>query len=102
VAEAARAGGVGRIAFLSYVGAVADSDNAYLSVKGEAEEVLTASGIPTAVLRCLHIYGPPEHPGPTAGAFIAAGPKAVVVPAAASSGSPRSTSATWPRPWSER
>jgi NADH dehydrogenase len=80
VSEAARAGGVGRIAFLSYVGAAKDSPNAYLSAKGEAETALNASGIPTTIFRCLHIYGPPEHPGPTAGAFIARGSRAIIVP----------------------
>jgi NADH dehydrogenase len=79
-AEAARVGGVGRIAFLSYVGAEADSANAYLRAKHEAEALLAASGVPTTVFRCLHIYGPPEHPGPTAGAFIARGPRKVIVP----------------------
>ena len=79
-AEAARAGGVGRIAFLSYVGAAADSTNAYLRAKHEAEVVLLATDVPTTIFRCLHIYGPPEHPGPTAGAFIATGRRAVIVP----------------------
>ena len=79
-AEAARAGGVGRIAFLSYVGAATDSPNAYLRAKAEAEALLVDSGVPTTIFRCLHIFGPPERPGPTAGAFIATGRRAVIVP----------------------
>lgn len=79
-AAAARAGGGRRIAFLSYIGAATDSPNAYLRAKGEAEELLLASGVPVTIFRCLHIYGPPEHPGPTAGAFIATGPRKVIVP----------------------
>ena len=79
-AEAARAGGVERIAFLSYVGAAADSANGYLRSKYEAEELLAAAGIPLTIFRCVHIFGPPEHPGPTAGAFIATGRRAVIVP----------------------
>jgi nucleoside-diphosphate-sugar epimerase len=36
--------------------------------------------VPTTILRCLHIYGPPERPGPTAGAFQAKGGRALIVP----------------------
>jgi NADH dehydrogenase len=79
-AAAARAGEVERIAFLSYVGAAADSANAYLRSKYEAEELLGASGVPLTILRCVHIFGLPERPGPTAGAFIATGRRAVIVP----------------------
>src|SRR5262249_34815854 len=70
VAAAARQSHVGRLVFLSYVGADAGSSNAYLRSKALAERLLLESGIPTTVFRCLHIYGPPDSPGPTAGAFI--------------------------------
>lgn len=80
VAEAARRGGASRIVFLSYVGADPASPNAYLRSKAEAEELLTGSGVPTTIFRCLHIYGPPDAPGPTAGAFLAEGNRAVAVP----------------------
>ncbi len=73
-------GGTKRIAFLSYVGAAADSGNAYLRSKFEAEQLLLGAGVPVAIFRCLHIFGPPGHPGPTAGAFIATGDRAVIVP----------------------
>jgi NADH dehydrogenase len=79
-ADAAQAGGAGRLAFLSYVGAATDSPNAYLRAKGEAEELLLAAGVPVTIFRCVHIFGPPERPGPTAGAFIATGRRAVIVP----------------------
>jgi len=29
------------------------------------------AGVPVTVFRCVHIFGPPEHPGPTAPPFIA-------------------------------
>ena len=38
------------------------------------------SGVPTTVFRCLHIFGPPGHPGPTAGAFLAKGERSITVP----------------------
>jgi uncharacterized protein YbjT (DUF2867 family) len=71
VAEAATAGTCSRIVFLSYVGASAGSPNEYLRAKAAAEELLVGSGVPTTIFRCLHVYGPPGHPGPTAEAFIA-------------------------------
>lgn len=70
VAAAARDSGVERIVFLSYVGASPDSPNAYLRSKARAEDILLDSGIPTTIFRCLHIFGPPDVPGPTAAAFL--------------------------------
>jgi nucleoside-diphosphate-sugar epimerase len=80
VAAAARQSHVGRLVFLSYVGADAGSSNAYLRSKALAEGLLLESGIPTTVFRYLHIYGPPDSPGPTAGAFIGQGRRPVTVP----------------------
>ena len=80
VADAARDSGVRRLVFLSYVGADTGSSNAYLRSKAQAERLLLDSGIPTTVFRCLHIYGPPDSPGPTAGAFIARDGRPVTVP----------------------
>jgi NAD(P)H dehydrogenase (quinone) len=80
VAAAARASGLGRIVFLSYVGADPASTNAYLRSKAEAEALLVESGVPTTIFRCLHIFGPPPSPGPTAGAFLAKGGGSVPVP----------------------
>lgn len=79
VASAAAQGSPRRIVFLSYVGAAPDSANAYLRSKAEAERLLLDCGVPTTIFRCLHIYGPPAHPGPTAGAFLAEGSRAVNV-----------------------
>ena len=67
VVAAARESDVRRLVFLSYVGADVASPNAYLRSKALAEGLLVESGIPTTVFRCLHIYGPPESPGRTAG-----------------------------------
>lgn len=80
VATAADEAGVDRIVFLSYVGADPSSSNAYLRSKAKAEAVLKASGTPATIFRCLHIYGPPDHPGPTAEAFVAKGNGRVTVP----------------------
>jgi uncharacterized protein YbjT (DUF2867 family) len=80
VAAAAREAGVRRVVFLSYVGAAEGSANDYLRTKAEAERVLLDSGVPTTVFRCLHIYGPPAHPGPTADAFLAKERHSVAVP----------------------
>jgi NAD(P)H dehydrogenase (quinone) len=80
VATGVRGSDVKRIVFLSYVGAAADSENAYLRAKARAEQALLDSGVQTTIFRCLHIYGSPERPGPTAEAFLARGRRAVVVP----------------------
>jgi NADH dehydrogenase len=80
VAAAARESGSGRIVFLSYVGADPASPNAYLRSKAEAEHLLAGSGVSTTTFRCLHIYGPPAAPGPTAAAFLAKGRRPVPVP----------------------
>jgi uncharacterized protein YbjT (DUF2867 family) len=80
VAEAAWEADVRRIAFLSYVGADPSSENEYLRSKGEAERILAATGVPTTIFRCVHIFGPPRHPGPTAAALIELGRGPVRVP----------------------
>jgi NADH dehydrogenase len=80
VAGAVRGGDVQRIVFLSYVGADPASSNAYLRSKGRAEQILQGTGAPVTIFRCVHIYGPPDRPGPTAGAFIAKGRGPVSVP----------------------
>jgi NADH dehydrogenase len=80
VAEAAAAGRASRIVFLSYVGADARSSNAYLRAKAAAEELLVGSGVPTTIFRCLHVFGPPDRPGPTVEAFLAKKGRAVPVP----------------------
>ena len=80
VAAAVRSAGVGRVVFLSYVGADPASANAYLRTKGLAERALHEAGVPVTVFRCVHIFGPPEHPGPTATPFIAGPRGRVTVP----------------------
>jgi NADH dehydrogenase len=80
VAGAVRGASVQRIVFLSYLGADPASTNAYLRSKGRAEEVLHGTGVPVTIFRCVHIYGPPDRPGPTAGAFIAKSRGPVSVP----------------------
>lgn len=70
---------VERVVFLSYVGADPSSPNAYLRTKGEAEELLRASGREVVVLRATFVCGPPDDPGPTATAFIAHDGKPVTV-----------------------
>jgi uncharacterized protein YbjT (DUF2867 family) len=80
VPGAVRGGDVQRIVFLSYLGADSADPNAYLRSKGRAERILHGTGVPVTIFRCVHIYGPPDRPGPTAGAFLAKGRGPVSVP----------------------
>lgn len=68
-----------RVVFLSFLTARADSSNAYLRYKAEAEAALRASGVPAVIFRCDHIYGPPSEPGPTAAAFLARSGRVVLL-----------------------
>lgn len=70
---------VKRVVFLSYVGADATSHNDYVRAKGQAEDLFYRCGKNVVVLRCTHIYGPPEEPGPTVSAMLVQGGKAVTV-----------------------
>ena len=79
VAQAVRGTDVRRIVYLSYVGANPRSRNRYLAAKGEAEEVLRGTGCDLVVLRCTHIVGPPENPGPFASALLQRGGRPVLV-----------------------
>lgn len=54
-----------RMVFLSYVGADPNSNNEYLRTKGQAEELIAASGIPFVILRSTFIYGHPNDIGPS-------------------------------------
>lgn len=80
VAEAVAGSGVERIVFLSYAGADPASPNEYLSAKGRAERILLDTGVPVTIFRCVHIFGPPDRPGPTAAAFIEPGRGPVRMP----------------------
>jgi nucleoside-diphosphate-sugar epimerase len=42
-------------------------------------QALHDSGIPTTILRCHHIYGPSEEPGPTARSFLASNGRSVTI-----------------------
>ena len=70
---------VRRVVFLSFPGANLASSNTFLRTKGEAESMLAGTGVPTTVLRCDHIIGPPSEPGQTATAFLTRGDHAVAV-----------------------
>ena len=70
---------VKRVVFLSYVGADPSAGNEYLRAKGQAEDLLYRSSRNVVILRCSHIYGPPEDPGPTVSALQARRRKAVNV-----------------------
>jgi uncharacterized protein YbjT (DUF2867 family) len=50
--------GVRRFLFLSVPGAHPGADRPYLRSKGEAEELVTASGLEHAIVRATHVYGP--------------------------------------------
>lgn len=60
-----------RIVFLSHIGADPSSRNDLLRTKGEAEDLLRASGCDAVILRSALIYGPPDDPGPSALRFVA-------------------------------
>ncbi|MEE2899955.1 MAG: NAD(P)H-binding protein, partial [Gemmatimonadota bacterium] len=57
VAGAARAAGVQHIVLVSVIGANSDSPNRYLRSKGEAERVVTESGLSATVLRTTILLG---------------------------------------------
>ena len=69
--EAVRGSTVCRLVFLSFVSADPSSTNAYLRYKGEAEKLLEGCGVPAVVIKCNHVIGPPDDPGPTARSFLA-------------------------------
>ena len=56
--EAARRAGVKRFLFLSYPGASPEASNAYLRLKGLAEDAVLASGLEHVIIRATHTYGP--------------------------------------------
>jgi uncharacterized protein YbjT (DUF2867 family) len=58
VLEAASRAGVRRVLYLSYPGASPQAANAFLRSKGEAEELIQASGLEHVVVRTTHVYGP--------------------------------------------
>ncbi len=76
---AARAAGVRRIVFLSYVGADPAARNAYLRTKGEAEELLRDSGLEVVLLRSAFVFGDRDDPGPSIAAFVQTDGKPVLV-----------------------
>ena len=80
VARSLARGAARRVAFLSYVGASADSDNEYLRTKAQAEQILAGTGRELVVFRSTHVVGPFHEPGPTAQAFLARGDRPVLVP----------------------
>jgi len=56
---------VQRTVFLSYVGADPNSNNEYLRTKGQAEQLIQQSGVPSVVFRSTFIYGDPDDIGPS-------------------------------------
>lgn len=58
VASAARQAGVEHIVFVSVIGADIDSPNGYFSSKGEAEKIITESGISATIIRTPILLGP--------------------------------------------
>jgi uncharacterized protein YbjT (DUF2867 family) len=70
---------VQRVVFLSFATADLRSPNPYLRAKAAAETALRDSGIPATILRCHHIYGPPEEPGPMARSFLTGNGRSVTI-----------------------
>jgi len=79
VADAVAGSSVQRIVDLSYVDADPGSGNAYRRAKGEAEQVLAATGVELLTLRAPWIFGPPPDPGPSFAPFLAHDGKPVTV-----------------------
>lgn len=77
--EALAGSAVTRVLLLSYVGADAASDNAYLRTKGEAERLVLGCGREGVVVRSTFIFGPPDDPGPSAAPFISHGHAVAVI-----------------------
>lgn len=60
VAESARGGRASRIIYPSYPHASSDAKNYYLRYKGQAEELLSGTGIPVVIFRCPVILDGPD------------------------------------------
>ncbi len=58
VVAAAQAGGVGHVIFISALGAAAGSANGYFRSKGEAEDIVLASGLKGTIIRTPMLLGP--------------------------------------------
>ncbi|MCC5885990.1 MAG: NAD(P)H-binding protein [Gammaproteobacteria bacterium] len=58
VVAAAKAAGAGQVIFISALGAASGSANPYLRSKGEAEDLVRASGLPGTILRTPMLLGP--------------------------------------------
>lgn len=61
VIAAARSARIGRLIFLSHLGAEPSSAYTLLRVKGQAEALIRNSGIAYTILRCGLIFGPDDH-----------------------------------------
>lgn len=68
-----------RLVFLSYVGADAQSNNAYLRAKGEAEQLIRESHIPAVIFRSTLIYGTGDDIGPSFAAYRSGRGRAITV-----------------------
>ncbi len=60
VIAAARAARIGRIFFLSHLGAEPSSAYRLLRVKGRVEELIRRSGLPFTIMRCGVLFGPED------------------------------------------
>lgn len=68
-----------RLVFLSYVGADAQSNNAYLRAKGEAEQLIRQSHVPAVILRSTLIYGTGDDIGPSFATYRSGRGRAITV-----------------------
>jgi NADH dehydrogenase len=57
IAEAARRSGLEHIVLVSVIGADSDSPNRYLRSKGDAERLVTGSGVPSTIIRTPILLG---------------------------------------------
>jgi NADH dehydrogenase len=76
---AANRSGAQRLVFLSYLDADPASANPYLRAKGQAEQLVRRSRLPSVVFRAAHLYGDREAPGPTAQSMLSRAGRPVAV-----------------------
>lgn len=79
VAQALQRGRARRVIYVSFVDADATSSNWFLSAKGQAEDLLRATGKEAIILRCPSIIGTPDRPTEVETNFISQDGKPIMM-----------------------
>jgi uncharacterized protein YbjT (DUF2867 family) len=80
IAEAAASAGVGRLIYLSHLGADRASGYPVLKAKGIAEEFIRQSGVPYTILRSAMLFGPDDMFVNVLAALLKLGPGVFLLP----------------------